>query len=121
MAGLLSVEYLPRIIAGLAAAGWIDRVRRRPVLITSNLARCTLFCLVAWAVWQQVLSMEHLYAVAVLIAGLDVLFSSTFAAYLPTLVPTSMLTAANSARASSSAAAAVLGPALAGALISIVG
>jgi predicted MFS family arabinose efflux permease len=57
----------------------------------------------------------------VLIAGLDILFSSTFAAYLPTLVPTSMLTAANSARASSTAAANVLGPALAGALISIVG
>jgi hypothetical protein len=48
-------------------------------------------------------------------------FDSTFAAYLPTLVPTPMLTAANGARASSSAAASVLGPALAGALISIVG
>jgi len=73
------------------------------------------------AAWQQVLSIEHLYIVALLIAGFDVLFSSTFAAYLPALVPTSMLTAANSGRASSSAAASVLGPALAGALISIVG
>jgi MFS family permease len=89
MAGLLSAEYLPRIVIGLVAAGWIDRLLRRPVLITTNVARCTLFCLVALAAWQQVLSIEHLYILAVLIAGLDVLFSSTFAAYLPTLVPTS--------------------------------
>jgi hypothetical protein len=49
MVGLLSAEYVPRIVVGLAAAGWIDRVRRGPVLITTNLARSTLFCLVALA------------------------------------------------------------------------
>ncbi|MBV9324771.1 MAG: MFS transporter [Chloroflexi bacterium] len=121
MASLLSAEYVPRIVIGLAAAGWIDRVRRRPVLIGSNLARFIALSLVAFAAWQQVLTVEHLYIVAILMAGLDVLFASTFAAYVPTLVPMTMLTAANGARASSSAAASVLGPALAGALISIVG
>ena len=121
MAGLLSAEYIPRIVVGLAAAGWIDRVRRRPVLVSTNLARCMTLSLVALAAWRQVLAMEHLYLVAIVLAGLDVLFESTFAAYLPTLVPTPMLTAANGARASSSAAASVFGPALGGALISIVG
>jgi MFS family permease len=121
MASLLSAEYVPRIVIGLAAAGWIDRVRRRPVLIGSNLARFMALSLVALAASQQVLTIEHLYIVAILMAGLDVLFASTFAAYLPTLVPMRMLTAANGAAASSSAAASVLGPALAGALISIVG
>src|SRR5262249_8541840 len=53
-------------------------------------------------------------------AGLDVLFTSSFVAYLPSLVPTAMLTTANATWASSSAAG-VLGPAMAGALISIVG
>jgi MFS family permease len=121
MAGLLSAEYVPRIVVGLAAAGWIDRVRRRPVLITTNLARFTALSLVALGAWREVLTIEHLYIVAIVIAGLDVLFTSSFVAYLPTLVPTAMLTAANAARASSSAAASVFGPALAGALISIVG
>jgi MFS family permease len=121
MAGLLSAEYVPRIVVGLIAAGWIDRVRRRPVLIGANLARFTVLMFVALAAWRQVLSIEHLYVVAIIMAGLDVLFASSFVAYLPSLVPTAMLTAANATRASSSAAAAVLGPALAGALISIVG
>jgi MFS family permease len=121
MASLLSAEFVPRIVIGLAAAGWIDRVRRRPLLIGSNLARFITLSLVAFAAWQHILTVEHLYVVALLMAGLDVVFASTFAAYVPTLVPMTMLTAANGARASSSAAASVLGPALAGALISIVG
>ena len=121
MAGLLTAEYVPRIIVGLVAAGWIDRVRRRPVLIGANLTRFAILTVVALAAWRQVLSIEHLYIVAISMAGLDVLFTSTFVAYLPSLVPTSMLTMANATRASSSAAAGVLGPALAGALISIVG
>jgi small basic protein len=64
---------------------------------------------------------ESLYGVAVVLAGLDVVFTSTFAAYLPTLVPSSMLIAANGARAASSAGASVVGPAVAGGLISLVG
>ena len=55
------------------------------------------------------------------LAALDVLFTSTLAAYLPTLVPTSMLIAANGACATSSAGASVLGPAVAGTLISALG
>jgi MFS family permease len=121
MAALLGAEYVPRIVVGLAAAGWIDRVRRRPVLIATNLARFVALSLVALAAWRQVLNIEHLYLIALVMAGLDVLFTSTFAAYLPTLVSTPVLTAANGARASSSATASVLGPTLAGALISIVG
>jgi MFS family permease len=121
MAALLSAEYLPRILVGLAAAGWIDRVRRRPVLIATNLVRFALLSVVALAASKQVLSMDLLYVVAMILAGLDVVFTSTFAAYLPTLVPTRMLTAANGARATSSAGASVLGPAIAGALISALG
>jgi predicted MFS family arabinose efflux permease len=121
MATLLGAGYVPRIIVGLAASGWIDRMPRRPVLIATNLARFALLCGVALAAWSQLLSVEAMYGVAILLAGLDVMFTSTFAAYLPSLVPRSTLIAANGARAASSAGASVVGPAVAGGLISLVG
>jgi MFS family permease len=121
MASLFGAEYVPRILIGLASAGWIDRVRRRPVLITTNLARCAILTTVALAAWRNALTVELLYPVAIGLAALDVVFTTTFAAYLPSLVPTTTLVAANGARATSSAGASVVGPAVAGVLISALG
>ena len=39
MAALSAAEYLPRIAVGLVAGVWIDRLRRRPVLLVTNAVR----------------------------------------------------------------------------------
>src|SRR5689334_11931991 len=49
MAILLAAEYIPRVVVGLVAASCIDRVRRRPVLILTNLARSVILFAVAFA------------------------------------------------------------------------
>ena len=121
MASLLAAEWLPRILIGLASASWIDRVRRRPVLIATNLLRCAILSAVALAASRNAVTVELLYPVAIALAALDVMFASTFGAYLPSLVPARDLVAANGARATSSAAAGVIGPAAAGLLISALG
>ena len=121
MAVLLAAEYVPRVVVGLLAASWIDRVRRRPVLIMTNLARGVILAAVAFAASRDALTIELLYGVATALAAMDVVFAATFAAYLPSLIPASALVTANSARATSSAGAGVLGPAVAGVLISGLG
>jgi MFS family permease len=121
MAALRAAEYLPRILVGLIAGVWIDRLRRRPVLIATNVLRALLLLLVAATTALGFLSIELLYGVGVVMAALGVVFSTALQAYLPSLVPRRSLVAANSARATSSAVAEVAGPGLAGVLIQVLG
>ncbi|MBV8719524.1 MAG: hypothetical protein JOZ65_31015 [Chloroflexi bacterium] len=46
MSALLDADYVPRMVVGLLATGWIDRLRRRPVLISANLVRAAALTLV---------------------------------------------------------------------------
>jgi predicted MFS family arabinose efflux permease len=121
MAALRAADYLPRILVGLAAGVWIDRLRRRPVLIGANVLRAVLLLLVAAAAALGFLRVEMLYGVEIAMAALAVVFGTALAAYLPSLVPARSLVAANGARATSSAATEVAGPGLGGLLIQVLG
>ena len=121
MAALRVAEYLPRIVVGRIAGVWIDRLRRRPVLIATSLARAALLLVVASAAGLGILRMELLYGVGLVMAALGVVFGTALAAYLPSLVTPSVLVAANGARATSSAATDVVGPGIGGVLIQALG
>ncbi len=121
MAALRAAEYVPRIVVGLVAGVWVDRLRRRPLLIATNIARALLLLGVATTAAVGLLRIELLYVVGVLMAALGVVFGITLQAYLPSLVPARWLVAANSARATSRAATEVIGQALAGILIQLLG
>jgi MFS family permease len=121
MAALLALEYLPRIVVSLLAGGWIDRVRKRRLLITANTLRAMVLAFLALAAAVGSVRIETLYVVAPIMAGLDALFTASFVAYLPSLVSERSLVSANAARATTSAAADVTGPAAAGALIGAFG
>jgi predicted MFS family arabinose efflux permease len=121
MATLRAADYVPRILVGLVAGVWIDRLRRRPVMMTANLGRAALLLGVATAAALGALRMEALYAAGVLMATLGVIFGTAFVAYFPSLVPARSLIAANGARATSSATTEVAGPGLAGVLVQALG
>ncbi len=121
MATLRAADYVPRILVGLVAGVWIDRLRRRPVLLAANLGRAVLLLGVATAAALGALRVEALYAAGVVMAALGVIFGTAFVAYFPSLVPSRSLIAANGARATSSAATEVAGPGLAGVLVQTLG
>jgi MFS family permease len=121
MAAISVAEYLPRIVVSPIAGVWIDRLRRKPVLIATNGVRGLLFLAVAMAAAFGWLRMELLYGVGLVMAALGVVFETALVAYLPTLVTPPLLVAANGARATSSAATDVVGPGVCGVLVQLLG
>ncbi len=108
------------LLVGLVAGAWVDRLRRRPILIASDVARAALLFTVPLAQALGALRMEQLYAVAFLAGCLDVVFSAAYPAYVPSLIGVDRVVEGNSKLATSSAIAEVGGPGLAGALVQII-
>ena len=80
--GLLSAAgAAPVLVVGLFA-GWVDRLRRRPVMIVADVARAVLLLAIPLASALGVLTIEILYAVALLAGTLAVLFDVAFLSFI---------------------------------------
>lgn len=108
------------LLVGLVAGAWVDRLRRRPLLIWTDVIRSALLLSVPLAYATDSLRMEQLYGVAFLEACLAALFNSAYRSYLPSLVGAERLLEGNAKLSMSSAVAEVGGPGLAGALVQVV-
>lgn len=116
--GLLAASTnLPRMIVGIFAGSWVDRRKRRPVMITVNLTRALTLLLVPLAAWLDLLTYPLLLGVAVLLGAQGILFDSAWSAMVPNLVPRRDLADANGKLWASMSLAQIAGPALAGTLI----
>ncbi len=120
MGFLTAAGTLPWLLIGLFAGAWVDRRRRRPVLVAADLARAFLLLAVpaAWAL--DALSIELLYAVAFLVGCLTVFFDVAYLAFLPALVRRDQLLEGNSKLGASASVAQFAGPGVAGGLVSLV-
>lgn len=115
-----ALDGLAVVIFGLLAGVWVDRVRRRPMLIASDLGRAFLLGSIPLAALFGVLSMPQLYVVAALAGILTVFFNVADESYLPSLIPQEQLVEANSKLAMSDSLAEMSGPALAGPLVQLL-
>jgi predicted MFS family arabinose efflux permease len=106
----------PALIVGLAAGGFVDRARKRRVLIAADLVRAAVLALLPLAAWLGMLSMLQVYAAAVLVAAASVLFDIADHAYLPVLIDRDQLTDGNARISATESLAEIGGPALAGVL-----
>lgn len=119
--GLLAAAGLvPRLFAGLLAGAWIDRVRRRPILIGADVGRFLLLATIPLAAALQLLRIEQLYLIAFLAGLLRLLYDLANRAYLPGLVGAAHLIDANSRLAASSSAAEIGGFGVAGWLVQLL-
>lgn len=118
---LAAVGWLPYLLVGLVAGVWVDRLRRRPVLIAADLGRAAIFCAVplSFALGRE--SMAVLVVVALLTGTLAVFYDVANLSYLPTLVGRASLVPANSRITSTSSAAQIVGPGLGGVLVGVAG
>ncbi|MFJ3787674.1 MFS transporter [Kitasatospora sp. NPDC090091] len=83
------------VLVGLPAGAWIDRMRKRPVMIAADLARAVLFGSVPVAWLLGVLTVQQLYLVVLLTGTATVFFDVAALSHLPSLVERDRLTDAN--------------------------
>jgi MFS family permease len=113
------LQLAPFIGLAMVFGAWADRVRRRRVMIGTNLVRMVLIGLVPVLSALHLLSMPLLVAIACAIGVASVLFDVCWMPYVPTLVADGRQYVEVSAKMGiSSSASDVAGPGLAGLLVS---
>jgi MFS family permease len=115
------LENVPFLLFALLVGAWVDRRRKRPVMIGSNVARCLLVGLVPILAAAGALGMPVLYLVAFGVGVATVFFDVCWLSYVPSLVRKEQLVEANSKVSTSYAAADASGPALGGVLVQLLG
>lgn len=120
--GLLSAAgSAPILLVGLLAGVWVDRLRRRPMLIAADVGRALLLLAIPLTSVIGALRIEILYVVALLVGTLTVLFDVAYLSFLPSLVERDRLVEGNSKLEATSSAAQVAGPGLGGVLVGVLG
>jgi predicted MFS family arabinose efflux permease len=120
LAVLVIVSSAGVLLVGLVAGAWVDRLRRRPLLIWDDLARAGLLLSIPLAYALGALRIEQLYVVMFLEACLGSLFDAAYPAYVPTLIGRDRVVEGNSKLATSSSIAEIGGPSFAGTLVQVV-
>jgi MFS family permease len=117
---LASVEWLPWLLVGLPAGAWVDRWRRRPLLVVCDLARAVLLASIPLAAAIGVLTLGQLFVVAFLTGVCTVFFQVGYQVYLPVLVGPEHLVEGNAKLQGTQSIAQVGGPGLGGLLAQLL-
>jgi MFS family permease len=105
------------LLLGLVAGVWVDRLRRRPLLIATDLLRALLLASIPLAaVWHR-LTFAQLCVVVSAEGVLATLFEIAYRTYVPSLVGAAALLDANSKLALTESMSEVVGPGLTGLLV----
>jgi MFS family permease len=117
---LTAAETLAFLVVGLPAGAWVDRWRKKRVLVSGDLVRALAFgsIPIAWAFGQ--LMLVQLYLVALVTGIATVFFDVAYQSYLPVLVPGNQVVDGNAKLQASQSVAQVAGPAAGGALLRVL-
>lgn len=115
--GLLTMFARLPYLLFLFAGAWVDRMRRRPVLIVSDLVNAALLGTVPLMFWGDRLSLPWLYFVMFGVGVGFVFYEVAYAAFVPRLVAPPNRAEANAKLQLSESVAQVGGPGIAGLLV----
>lgn len=117
---LTAMSSVPWLLFSLIVGVWVDRMRRRPVMILADVGRALLVGLVPLAAVLGFLDMGVLYVAALGVGFLTVFFDLADQAYLPALVGRENLVEGNGKMQLSQSVALLIGPGLAGILVQLL-
>lgn len=120
MGYLVAAQNLPMIFFGLIAGVWVDRARRQPILVATNLGSAALLAAIPGAALLGQLDLLLLGAVAFGASTMSVIGTVADRAYVASLVPRAHLVAANSRIQFSYSLSKTVGPGLAGVLVQTI-
>ncbi len=119
--GILSAAwYLPYLVFGLPAGVWVDRMRRRPILVGLDLAAAAIVLVVPIAAWTGFLRIELLYLVSFILGSTVVVFMIAYQSFVPTLVGRADIAEANAALETTASITAIAGPGIGGLLVQVL-
>ena len=114
---LAAARIVPTLVLSLFAGVLVDRMRRRPILIGTDIGRFIVLGTIPVAAMFAALTMVQLCAVILAYSALDLFFDVAYRSYLPSLVEREDLLEANSKLTASAGVAEAGGFALAGWLV----
>jgi MFS family permease len=115
-----AIEMLPFILFTLPAGAWVDRLRRRPIMIAGDLGRAIALATIPVAFALDALTIWQLYVVGFVTGTLTVFFDVSNQSYLPSIVERDQLVDANAKLQVSQSAAQIAGPGIAGYLVGVL-
>jgi MFS family permease len=120
VATIRAFEIVGGVAIGLVAGAWVDRLRRRPVMIAADLGQAICLGSIPVAAIGGWLSIGQLIIVAFLASILSTFHNVADNAYLPTVVDREQLVAANSALTASGSVAEVSAFSIGGVLVQVL-
>lgn len=109
------------MIFALPAGAIVDRRRKRGLMVACDIGRALILATVPLVGAFGTLTMVHLYAVAFATGVLTLFFEVAYQSYLPAVLTRQQLVDGNGKLGATNALAAVAGPTVAGALVSVFG
>ena len=114
---LTAAVWLPNL-ASLFIGTWVDhRPDKRPLMIAADIARAMLLLTLPVAYWLDMLTLGHLYVIAILAGIADVVFGTSYASFFVRLVSRDQFLEANSKLSATRSISFMGGPAIAGGLV----
>lgn len=114
-------RWLPYLLLGLVVGALVDRRRRRPVMIGTDLVRAALLASIPLAWSLDVLTLPLLLLVVLLYGTASLVNDAASQSFVPRLVPRAFLQPAHARIDGADAVAQTTGPAVAGVLVKVVG
>lgn len=121
MGVLAMLESLAFLLISLPAGAWVDRWRKKRVIVAGDLLRAALLLTIPVAWLLDVVTMEQLFVVTFVVGCISVFFDVANQSYLPEIVESGQISEGNGKLQASQQTAGVVGPAAAGALVRLVG
>jgi MFS family permease len=121
MGVLTALETAAFLVIGLPAGAWVDRWRRKWVLVVSDVVRAVALTSLPAAWLLDVLTLPQLFLVAAVTGTATVFFDVAYQSYLPTLVARDQIVDGNGKLETSRAVAQVAGPGITGVLLRVLG
>ena len=118
--GVGAAASAPALLFGLVAGVWVDRLRRRRILIVADLARAVLLLSVPLAWASGFLSLAYLSLIAFLVGTFGVFFDVAHSSYLPSLVSPDELVDGNSKLEVSELVTQAIEPSTGGLLVQVI-
>jgi MFS family permease len=106
---------------GLFVGVWMDRIRRRSVMIVVNLIEVATLATVPAAFLLGILGLYQLYAVSLIMGTCTLFFDVAYQSYLPSLVNKEDVVEGNQKLQTSASAAQVVGPSVTSAMMQFFG